>query len=146
MKLWQFDPADRTQLRLDTTSAPFTTDAGRPSVEAVVVVCRRTRAGAAGALVHGSVVELPASGGIELLVLDGGFSEGGEVFDRSVLAAAARQGIAAGCHWSRGLPRLGKNRPSRRGPDRISSRLVTNRHVTILPDNNARPALSGKII
>jgi anti-sigma factor ChrR (cupin superfamily) len=81
VKLWQFDPADRTQVRLDTASAPFATDAGRPGVEAVALFADAHEQVRLERWAHGSVVELPASGGIELLVLDGGFSEGGEAFE-----------------------------------------------------------------
>jgi ChrR Cupin-like domain len=35
VKLWQFDPEDRTQVRLDTTGMPFRPAPGRPGVELI---------------------------------------------------------------------------------------------------------------
>jgi anti-sigma factor ChrR (cupin superfamily) len=62
VKLWQFDPADRTQVRIDTTRMSFVPASGRPGVELVALF-------------------LAVPGGIELLVLDGGFRENGESFE-----------------------------------------------------------------
>jgi anti-sigma factor ChrR (cupin superfamily) len=81
VKLWQFDPADRKQVRLDTASAPFATIAGRPGVEAVALFADVHEQVQLERWAPSSVVELPASGGIELLVIDGGLSEGGEAFE-----------------------------------------------------------------
>ncbi len=80
VKLWQFDPADRTQVRLDTTLASFTAIAGRPSVDAVALFADAHEQVRLERWAPGSIVELPAPGGIELLVLDGSFAEGGETF------------------------------------------------------------------
>jgi ChrR Cupin-like domain len=38
VKLWPFDPEDRTQVRLDTTATPFTPAPGRPRVELIPLV------------------------------------------------------------------------------------------------------------
>src|SRR5215813_6944561 len=65
VKLWQFDPADRTEVRLDTGAGAFAPVAGRPGVEAMplfrdvreVVRLERWAAGAE--------VELAVPGGIE---------------------------------------------------------------------------------
>jgi len=81
VKLWQFDAADRTQIRLDTDAVPFAPAVGRPGVEAKPlfqggredVRIERWAPGASVTLRH-----LPD--GIELLVLDGSFTEGGESF------------------------------------------------------------------
>jgi len=80
VKLWQFDPADRTQVRLDAASAAFTAVAGRHGVEAVPLFADAHELVRLERWTPGSIVELPAPGGIELLVLDGSFSEGGETF------------------------------------------------------------------
>ena len=80
VKLWQFDPADRTELRIDTTRKPFLSVPDRPGVGVMPLfqdaheVVRLERWGA------GAEISLPVPGGIELLVLEGGFSEGGENF------------------------------------------------------------------
>src|SRR5689334_14759988 len=80
VKLWQFDPADRTQVRIATAGCAFAPAADRPSVsvfplfqDAVEQV--RLEEWAPGAQVH-----IPASEGLELLVLAGSFDEQGERF------------------------------------------------------------------
>ena len=82
VKLWQFDLADRTPVRIDTVARPYAPDPERPEVEIMPlfrdgredVRLERWRPGAA--------VALPVPGGAEILVLDGGFEEGGERFER----------------------------------------------------------------
>lgn len=80
VKLWQFDPNDRTPVRTDTGKASYRAAPERRGVEIVPLFHDdwedvRLERWAADAR-----IELPAPGGIELLVLDGGFAEGGERF------------------------------------------------------------------
>jgi ChrR Cupin-like domain len=82
VKLWQFDLDDRVQVRTETAALPFAPASGRPGVEVGLLfensqerVCLERWAPGAG-------IELKVPGGIELLVLDGGFEEGGETFTR----------------------------------------------------------------
>jgi hypothetical protein len=103
VKLWQFDPADRKEVKVSTAGMVYTAAASRPGVEQLTlfrddgedVRLEQWRPAAAITL------ELP--GGAELLVLDGGFDQGGESFEPlswlrlpagSVLQAAAG---ARGC-------------------------------------------------
>ena len=82
VKLWQFDPGDRTQLRTDTSTLPF---AAAPSAAGVELAPLFENAGECVRLERwapGVVIELFLPGGIELLVLDGGFTEGSEEFAR----------------------------------------------------------------
>jgi anti-sigma factor ChrR (cupin superfamily) len=99
VKLWQFDPEDRRQVRIDTTTQPFLPAPERPGVEVMplhqdareAVRLERWRAGAE--------IALPVQGGVEILVLDGAFSEGGERFERLSwlrLPAGARLSAHAG--------------------------------------------------
>jgi anti-sigma factor ChrR (cupin superfamily) len=99
VKLWQFDPEDRRQMRIDTTTQSFLTAPERPGVEVMplhqdaheTVRLERWRAGAE--------IALPVQGGIEILVLDGAFSEGGERFEPQSwlrLPAGARLTARAG--------------------------------------------------
>lgn len=78
VKLWQFDLADRTHVRTETTDGAYT-----PTAEGVEtlplfhddhedVVMERWAPGAQ--------VTLDAPDGLEVLVLDGDFNEGGETF------------------------------------------------------------------
>lgn len=83
VKLWQFDMADRTHVRIDTNKMRFVADPARVGVEVLPlfndgaedVVLERWSASA----------EVPVSldGGGEMLVLDGDFTEGGERFEKS---------------------------------------------------------------
>lgn len=80
VKLWQFDLEDRTHVRVDTNKMRFIPD--RDGVEVMPlfhdahedVVLERWAAG--------SDVALDASGGLEVLVLEGGFVEAGESFGK----------------------------------------------------------------
>jgi ChrR Cupin-like domain len=81
VKLWQFDPGDRTQVRIDTGKLPFVPAPCRSGVE-VMPLFRDAREDvrlerwAPGTRV--TLAMLP--GGMELLVLGGSFSEGGDAF------------------------------------------------------------------
>jgi anti-sigma factor ChrR (cupin superfamily) len=80
VKLFQFDPADRSQINVDTRRVGAVAPAGRPGVTLVPlfndgredVRLEQWRAGAS--------VLLDIPGGLEALVLEGGFEEGGETF------------------------------------------------------------------
>ena len=80
VKLWQFDPADRAQLRIDTIALAFAPAADLPGVELAALfenACERIRM---ERWASGTVIDLPVQGGIELLVLDGSFEEAREEF------------------------------------------------------------------
>src|SRR5262245_26109873 len=80
VKLWQFDPADRTDLRIDTNKLAFAADPRRTGVAVAplfkdaheTVTLERWSAGAE--------VALQSPAGLELLVLDGDFFEAAERF------------------------------------------------------------------
>ena len=95
VKLWQFDLADRTHVRIDTTKARYLPDPARAGVEVLPlfhddredVVMERWAAGAE--------VPVEATAGLELLVLQGGFREGGDDFSaQSWLRLPAGEGAA----------------------------------------------------
>jgi hypothetical protein len=80
VKLWQFAAADRTEVRIDSSKRGFTAAPGRPGVDILPLFHDaredvRLERWAANA---GIALDLP--GGIEVLVLDGKFEEGGESF------------------------------------------------------------------
>jgi hypothetical protein len=80
VKLWQFDPGDRTEVRLDTTKMVFLPAPDRPGV-AVMPLFRDAREEVRLERWRGEAeIALPLPGGIELLVLEGALSEGGESF------------------------------------------------------------------
>jgi len=80
VKLWQFDPRDRTQVRRDSAAGVFLPLAGRPGVSAQALFEDADERVRLERWAPGAVVSLPVPGGIEVLVLDGGFTEGGESF------------------------------------------------------------------
>ncbi len=81
VKLWQFDPADRTEVRLDTRARAFEPAAGRTGVQAMPLFRDAREVVRLERWAPGAKVELAVPGGLEVLVLDGGFSEGGEAFE-----------------------------------------------------------------
>lgn len=99
VKLWQFAPEDRTQVRINTDSLPWHRMAETGEVKHLYhdqrehVALRRYEAGAP------LIAEEP--GGIELLVLEGSFVEGGETFATQSwlrLPSGGRLGAVAGPH------------------------------------------------
>ena len=80
VKLWQFDPEDRTEVRLDTTRLAFAPIYGRPGAEAAPLFQDAREDVRLERWAPGAMVGLVAPGGIELLVLEGRFTEGGETF------------------------------------------------------------------
>jgi ChrR Cupin-like domain len=99
VKLWQFDPEDRTQVRIDTCGLSFTPAPGLPGVEFAILYESPLELVLLEHWAPGTSVAVPLPGGIELLVLDGSFSEGGEDFIRLSwlrLPAGARLQAIAG--------------------------------------------------
>jgi anti-sigma factor ChrR (cupin superfamily) len=80
VKLWQFDASDRTEVRIDTTKCVYRPDPLRDGVEVIplhqdeqeTVALERWRAG--------TEISLPSPTGVEILVLDGNFTEGSDHF------------------------------------------------------------------
>ena len=80
VKLWQFDLDDRTHVRLDTANMRFSPASGRSGVEIMPLFEDSREAVRLERWEPGVDLALSVPGGIELLVLSGGFSEGGEGF------------------------------------------------------------------
>lgn len=80
VKLWQFDPQDRNQFSIDTTRRPFATDPARADVEIMTLHEDAHETVRLERYAPGAQVPLAAPGGVELLVLDGGFTLDGEGF------------------------------------------------------------------
>jgi len=80
VKLWQFDPDDRTPVRVDTSALAFTPAPDLPCVELAPLFEDKRERVRLERWAPGTVVDVPLPGGIELLVLDGGLIEGGEEF------------------------------------------------------------------
>src|SRR6267154_1896497 len=82
VKLWQFDLADRTHVRIDSNKMKFVTDATRPSVEVLPLFHDRREDVSLERWRANTDFHLDAPNGLEVLVLDGGFQEGGDTFTR----------------------------------------------------------------
>lgn len=78
VKLWQFDMADRTQFRVDMTGGGYVQVA--PGVARLELHKDAFEHVMSERWAPGATVVLDASGGMEVLVLDGGFVEANEVF------------------------------------------------------------------
>jgi len=99
VKLWQFDPEDRAPVRIDTPGLAFAPAPGLPGVEFALLHEGARELVFLELWAPGTDVALPVPGGIELLVLDGSFIEGGEEFTRLSwlrLPAGARLQATAG--------------------------------------------------
>ncbi|MGF1627383.1 MAG: cupin domain-containing protein [Alphaproteobacteria bacterium] len=78
VKLWQFDPADRTHVRIDLQRIGRIVSAGRPGV-ALTPLFRDHREDVRLEVWEPNAdAQLAAGGGLELFVLDGGLSQGGD--------------------------------------------------------------------
>ena len=80
VKLWQFDLADRTEVRIDTNKLDIIPHADDPCIEVMPLFEDKRENVRLERWVAGGAIALDAPGGMEVLVLDGGFVEGGEEF------------------------------------------------------------------
>src|SRR5262245_13037805 len=80
VKLCQFDLADRTHVRVDTNKMALLDVKERDNVRVMPLFQDAPEAVRLEQWVPVAVIELNSDGGLEVLVLKGGFSEGGETF------------------------------------------------------------------
>lgn len=80
VKLWQFDPDDRVQVRLDTNTLVFQPAPGRPGVETAPLFRAPGEDVRLEQWAPAAKLAFAPQGGLELLVLAGSFVEGGETF------------------------------------------------------------------
>jgi anti-sigma factor ChrR (cupin superfamily) len=81
VKLWQFELADRTHVRIDTGKMPYIRPVERPDVEILPLFRDRREDVRLERWPAASRTNLSLPGGGEFLVLDGTFHEAGEAFD-----------------------------------------------------------------
>jgi hypothetical protein len=81
VKLWQFDPEDRSEIRLDTGKLAYRPAPGRPGVELIPLFVDDREEVRLEHWAAGTAIALEVPGGAEVLVLDGGFEEGGDRFE-----------------------------------------------------------------
>lgn len=110
VKLWQFAPHDRTQLRVDTRGGAYLPAPNRPGVEIQPLHADPREVVQMERWAPGVPVTLDSSGGIELLVMSGSVSEGGEALEPlswlRLPAGAALEAVAGpegACVWLKQL-------------------------------------------
>ncbi len=81
VKLWQFDPDDRQHVRIETAAQSYTAVEGRPGVELLPLFKDARENVRLERWSPGAEITLDRPGGLEVLVLDGSFQEGGEGFE-----------------------------------------------------------------
>jgi anti-sigma factor ChrR (cupin superfamily) len=82
VKLWQFDPDDRTHVRIDLNKIAAVPAAGRPGVAVTPLFTdARENVRIERWNAHAGT-SVDTAGGAELFVLGGGFEESGETFER----------------------------------------------------------------
>ncbi|MBA5778526.1 cupin domain-containing protein [Stappia sp. F7233] len=82
VKLWQFDPKDRTHIRIDMNKLGAVPVQGRPGVSVSPLFKDEREDVRLEHWAPGADVTVDVDGGAELLVLEGGFEESGESFAR----------------------------------------------------------------
>jgi len=81
VKLWQFDPADRREVKVKTAGLAYAAAAGRPGVERLPLFRDDGEDVRLERWMPGAAITLDLPGGAELLVLEGGFDQDGERFE-----------------------------------------------------------------
>jgi anti-sigma factor ChrR (cupin superfamily) len=81
VKLWQFDLADRTEVRIDSGTADFMPAAERPGVRLKSLFRDAREDVRIERWAPRASITLPTPDGAEFLVLDGGFTESSEAFE-----------------------------------------------------------------
>jgi hypothetical protein len=133
VKLWQFDPDDRMPVRIDTSAVPFAPAPDLRGLEFAPLYKSARELGLLERWAPGITVAVSLPGGIELLVLDGSFIEGGEEFTRlswlrlpagaTLQATAGRGGCEVWVKSGHHAPRL----PAAASPVLPSTPPVTNK-------------------
>ncbi|GAB5467623.1 MAG: cupin domain-containing protein [Rhodospirillales bacterium] len=82
VKLWQFQPEDRTQVMLDVNKMEAVAAAGRPGVTVLPLFRDARETVRMEDWAPGAKLDLDLPGGGEFLVVDGSFTEGGDRLDR----------------------------------------------------------------
>lgn len=83
VKLWQFDPDDRTHVRIDTKKAALVPHRARPGVSVLPLYRDAHEDVRIEDWDAGSGIRLSDAGGLELFVLDGGFTHDGELLGKN---------------------------------------------------------------
>ena len=80
VKLWQFDPDDRTQVTIHTGQQPYLADVTRPGVSTLPLFADDRETVQLERWAAHVAIDLRAPSGLEIFVIQGSFNEGGETF------------------------------------------------------------------
>jgi anti-sigma factor ChrR (cupin superfamily) len=80
VKLWQFDPADRMHVVVDTNTAALRAVSGYDRVRVLPLFADARENVRLEQWAPGTMIEFDPDGGLEVFVLTGGFSESGETY------------------------------------------------------------------
>ena len=80
VKLWQFDPEDRRHVVIDSSKEDFQTDPERSGVTRLPLHEDAHEQVSMEIWAAGTILELESAEGLEVLVMEGGFTEGSEAF------------------------------------------------------------------
>ena len=80
VKLWQFDPDDRTQVTLNTTNQPYIAAVTRPGVSILPLFADERETVQLERWAANVSIDVFAPEGLEIFVIQGSFRESGEVF------------------------------------------------------------------
>ncbi len=80
VKLWQFDPRDRTHINLETGTIPFTSHPAKRGIGTMLLFHDERETVSLEKWPAGAKLDLTSPHGLEILVLEGGFREAGEDF------------------------------------------------------------------
>ena len=81
VKLWQFDPADRKEVKITTVAMAYEAAIDRQGVELISLFRDSHEDVRLERWARGAAITLNVPGGAEVLVLDGAFDESGESFE-----------------------------------------------------------------
>jgi hypothetical protein len=81
VKLWQFDPADRKEIKLNTTGMTYRAAENPPGAEFLTLFRDECEDVRLERWMPDATISMEMPGGAELLVLNGGFDESGERFE-----------------------------------------------------------------
>ena len=82
VKLWQFDPDDRTEVKIDTNTMNFEASRDTPGIEAISLFMDEYEEVRLERWAPGTEITLSSNEGLEIFVLEGSFIEGGETFEK----------------------------------------------------------------
>ncbi len=102
VKLWQFDPEDRHQMRVDTNAENWSDDPLREGVRLLELYSDDREHVSMEQWSPGAKISLEAADGLEVLVVEGSFTQNGESFTTQSWLRLPRGSAATACAGKNG--------------------------------------------